>query len=101
MAKKISLPDVLVFDWDQGNLEHIKKHKVTYNECEDVFYNDPIYFEDTKHSADEERHLAYGVTNDEKLVTIVFTIRNGKVRIISGRKQNKKEKAIYKTYKNK
>ena len=93
--KKINLPDVLAFDWDQGNLEHIKKHNVEYNECEDIFYNDPIYFEDPKHSRVEERFLTYGVTNEERLLTIVFTIRNKKVRVISARNQNKKEREIY------
>jgi len=95
--KKINLPDVLMFDWDQGNLEHIQKHNVEHNECEDVFYNDPIYFEDPKHSIQEKRFLTYGVTNDERLLTLVFTIRNHKVRVISARNQNKKEREIYKT----
>lgn len=97
--KNINFPDVLIFDWDQGNLEHIKKHSVEYNECEDVFYNDSIYFKDPKHSILEKRFLTYGVTNEERLLTIIFTIRNNKVRVISARNQNKKEREIYRTKK--
>jgi uncharacterized DUF497 family protein len=96
MVKKLYLPDALVFDWDPANLEHIKKHKVEYNECEDIFFIDPIYFADEKHSQNEERYLAYGITNEDRLLTLVFTIRNSKIRIVSARDQNKKEKEIYK-----
>src|SRR5258708_3090856 len=96
MAKKISLPKVIVFEWDQGNLEHIKKHNVTFNECEDIFYNDPVFFKDQKHSEAEERFLAYGMTNEQRLLTVVFTVRNERLRIVSTRNQNKKEKVIYK-----
>lgn len=99
MAKKISLPKILIFEWDQGNLEHIKKHSVAFNECEDIFYNDPVYFEDKKHSETEERFLAYGITYEQRLLTVVFTVRNTKLRVISARNQNKKEKVIYQTSK--
>jgi len=95
----INLSSIFDFEWDKGNLEHLKKHNIEYNECEDVFYNSPVFFVDEKHSQDEERFLAYGITNDEKLLTLIFTIRNTKVRIISARNQNKKEKQIYQTYK--
>jgi len=98
--KKISLPEILIFDWDKGNLEHIKKHDVVYNECEDVFYNEPIFFEDKKHFEKEERFLAYGVSNENRLLIVVFTIRNNKLRVLSSRNQNKKERAIYDTNKN-
>ena len=93
--KKISLPNVLIFDWDDGNLEHIKKHKVEYSECEDIFFDDPLFFADPNHSRTEERILAYGITNDGRWLAVVFTIRNGRIRVISPRDQNKKERKIY------
>ncbi|SRR5258708_29607009 len=95
MAKKISLSDVILFDWDEGNLRHIKKHAVESRECEDIFFNKTLYFEDTRHSSLEIRFLAYGITNEKRLLTIVFTIRNNKVRVVSARDQHKKERAIY------
>ena len=92
--KKFSLPDILEFEWDKGNLEHIKKHEVEPEECEVIFYNDPVFFADEKHSQKEDRYVAYGITNEERLLTIVFTIRNNKIRIISARDQNKKERKV-------
>lgn len=96
MTKKIALPEVILFDWNEGNLDHIKKHSVEYRECEEIFFNDVLYFEDTKHSNLEKRFLAYGITNEKRLLTVVFTIRNNKVRIISARNQHEKERTVYK-----
>jgi uncharacterized protein len=96
MSKRISLIDTIGFEWDKGNLEHIKTHDVEYIECEEIFYNEPIYFEDPKHSTQEVRILVYGITNEKRLLTLVFTIRNNKVRVISARNQHKKERIIYK-----
>ncbi len=96
---KFSSPNIIIFDWNQGNLEHIKKHDVVYEECEDVFFNDPVYFTDEKHSEKEERILAYGITSENRLLTVVFTIRDDKIRVVSARDQNKKEREVYKLHK--
>ena len=81
------------FEWDRGNLGHIKIHDVSYRECEDAFLNKPFVInEDETHSQTEERFRAYGQTNKRRLVFIIFTIRNNKIRVISSRSQNKKER---------
>ena len=95
MVKKLSLPQIITFDWDDGNLEHIKKHNVEYLECEEIFYNEPIFFYDEKHSTQEKRFLAYGASDEKRLLTIIFTIRNNKIRIVSARDQNKNEREVY------
>lgn len=91
------LPVPLSFDWDQGNKEkNWQKHNVTNKEAEEVFFNRPLeIFEDTKHLQVEERFVAYGITNKRRKLTIIFTIRNDKIRIISARNQSKKEQNIY------
>lgn len=84
------------FEWDQGNLEHIKKHNVGYKECEEIFFNTPLRVnKDKTHSQIEERLQALGKTNKERSLFIAFTIRENKVRIVSARDQNKKERKIY------
>ncbi len=81
------------FEWDQGNLEHIKKHKVDYKECEEGFLNTPLIVNDDEtHSQIEDRFRAYGQTNKNRLLFMIFTIRNNKIRVISARNQNKKER---------
>lgn len=80
------------FDWDKGNLEHIKKHEVGYKECEEVFFNKPLFISrDQVHSEIEERFQVLGITNGDRLIFLAFTIRDNKIRVVSARDQNKKE----------
>lgn len=91
------------FDWDKWNLGHIEKHGVNYRECEEVFFNKPLIVnEDETHSQTEERFRVYGQTNKKRLLLMIFTIRNNgqsstmyKIRVISARDQNKKERREY------
>ena len=80
------------FEWNFGNLEHIKKHKVGYKECEEVFFNKDIkIFKDNKHSIFEERFKIFGSSAENRKLALVVTIRNNKLRIVMARDQNKKE----------
>ena len=93
---KIGFNHLEGFEWDQGNLEHIKKHKVNYKECEGVFFNKPLTVnEDETHSQAEDRFRVYGQTSRYRLLFMIFTIRNNRIRVISARDQNKKERIEY------
>jgi len=85
------------FDWDQGNIEkNWERHKVSFIECEEVFFNGPLIVQENEvHSGVENRYYALGRTNDERLLLIVFTIRRNKVRVISARDMSKRERRIY------
>lgn len=84
------------FEWNNGNLEHIKKHGVNFRECEEVFLNRPLVLNrDDLHSRTEERIRVYGKSNRNRLLILIFTIRKTKIRVISARDQNKKEKREY------
>jgi len=85
------------FDWDKANKHKNKtKHNVDFKECEQIFFNNQLKtFIDTKHSQQESRFIALGKTDEQRKLTIVFTIRNKKIRIISARPQSKKEAKIY------
>jgi hypothetical protein len=85
------------FDWDEGNnIKNYSKHKVSLNEAEEMFFNKPlIVLDDIKHSNSEKRYLALGKTNDSRKVFCVFTLRKNKIRIISIRDMNKKEREFY------
>jgi uncharacterized protein len=85
------------FEWDEGNsLKNQVKHQVSKVECEQVFFNEPlIVHDDLKHSQNEKRWFLLGNTDLQRLLFIVFTIRNNLIRVISARDMNKKERKIY------
>ena len=93
---KIDFSTLEGFEWDQGNLGHVRKHKVDYKECEEVFVNKPLRLtEDKEHSKIEERLQVLGKANSRRLLFIAFTIRKNRIRVVSGRDQNKKERREY------
>lgn len=88
---------VTEFDWDAGNLEkNWLKHGVPPLECEEVFFNQPLVVgTDVAHSTQEGRFYALGRTNDDRYLFVVFTLRGQKIRVISARDMNRKERKIY------
>ena len=87
---------VLAFEWDKGNIGKNTKHKVEDREAEEVFLDEnKKTFKDKLHSDGEERFRVVGKTKKERLLFVAFTIRKGKIRIISVRNINKKEVYLY------
>jgi len=95
----ILIKEPIEFEWDQGNKKkNWAKHGVEIKEAEEVFFDDDKQeYPDSSHSDDEEkRKIVVGATKNGRLLFIVYTIRNEKVRIISARDLNKKkEKELY------
>lgn len=91
------LPKPVAFGWDKGNInKNFIKHSVTDKEVEEVFGNKPLkIFKDIKHAEKEQRFVAYGITDLSRSLTVVFTLRGEKIRIISARDQSKKERREY------
>lgn len=85
------------FDWDDANIEkNWTKHKVYYKEAEEVFFDrDILVGIDIKHSSVEKRYQGIGKTNNNRVLFISFTFRTAKVRVISARPANRKEKEKY------
>ncbi len=91
------LPDPIAFLWDKANEQkNLDKYKVTMQEIEEAFF-DPVkvLYEDIFHSGKEDRYILIGKTNQDRMLFIVFTIRSNKVRAISARDLNKKERPLY------
>lgn len=76
----------------------IIKHRVTNTECEEVFF-DPhkrVLQEVLRGGASgqEKRSIVIGRTKEERTLYIVFTFRREKVRVISARDLNRKERGL-------
>jgi uncharacterized DUF497 family protein len=85
------------FDWNRGNKDkNWQRHRVDFRECEEIFFNQPLKtFYDIRHSQKENRFIALGVTNKNRKLYVVFTMRNKKIRVISARDMSRKERRIY------
>lgn len=93
----MKIPEPVAFDWDKGNIDkNLHKHNVSDKEAEEVFGSEQLkIFEDLKHGQEEQRFVTYGVTKLNRKLTVVFTVRKQKIRIISARDQNRKEGVVY------
>ena len=90
------LPSLEGFDWDEGNRDKNLKHDVEQVEIEQVFFDARLLIlPDIKHSVEESRFIAYGTTKGDRVLTIVFTLREKKIRPISARDANRKERLRY------
>ena len=89
------------FDWDEGNsMKSAAKHSVQTNETEEIFITGqaaPLGIQ-VSPVVHEERLGIVGTTSTGRVLHVVFTLRNGKIRPISARPAHKKERELYEAY---
>ncbi len=93
---KRAFPAFSSFDWDDGNRDKNLKHGVLNGEAEQIFFNEPlIVLDDPVHSVAEDRYAAFGKTDNARTLVVIFTMRGEKIRVISARDMNRKERKYY------
>lgn len=97
MPDCLDIEKVSGFDWDDGNVYKNKnKHGLDYWIIEEIFFNNPLLIhQDIKHSTQECCCYALGCSDNGEKLFVVFTLRERKIRVISARFMNKKERTIY------
>ena len=94
-------PEILAhcvgFQWDEGNADkNWELHHVSRAEAEETFFNRPLVVaSDDKHSEREIRLAALGKTDADRRLSIVFTVRENLVRVISARDMSRRERGLY------
>lgn len=83
------------FDWDEANLRKLRKHGVTQEEAEALFYGAPHIDEGAYEKRGEKRYRCLGTTAVGRRLAAFFTIRRGLIRNISVRPMRKKERMLY------
>jgi uncharacterized protein len=84
------------FEWDEAKAaENCAKHGVSFETATKVF-RDPFGVErlDDREDYGEERFVLIGVA-EEIVLTIVYTERNDRIRIISARRATRREQDDY------
>lgn len=89
--------DDLKFEWHRSKASaNLKKHKVSFQEATTVFGDKRhLVVPDRVHSYDEERSLAIRFSEKRRLLTLCFTERKDRIRIISARLAEPWERRIY------
>lgn len=86
------------FEWDINKAETNKdKHQgTTFDEAVSCFF-DPgqVAFYDPDHSDDEDREILLGHSEQGRLLTVSYTLRDDVIRIISARKATNHEAEDY------
>ena len=85
------------FQWDDGNIDkNWLKHRVTVDETESIWDDENRKIAVSRITRGELRFLCVGISNQSRLLSVIFTFRHGNlVRPISVRPANKKEKDFY------
>jgi uncharacterized DUF497 family protein len=89
-----STEEDLRFEWDAANIEHIARHDVRPEEVEQSLANDPLewHYDVVE---DEERWTSIGHTNKLRILKVVWTLRNDKVRVVTALEAAKHEARGY------
>jgi uncharacterized DUF497 family protein len=89
---------MVTFEWDSAKARaNERKHGVSFEEAQSVFYDDfARQFYDPESSEAEDRFLMLGLSNRARMLLVCHCERSGDViRIISARKATRSERTYY------
>jgi len=68
---------------------------ISLEEVESIFKDERRKYIPAKRKISESRYICIGLSNQYRLITVIFTFRNGKIRPITARKPREKEVEAY------
>ena len=71
-----------MFDWDRNNLRKIRAHRIKQIEVEQALSRDPILIYE-QDAYGEIRYVYYGETAGNRMIAVVLTERDEKIRVIT------------------
>ena len=87
------------FEWDDNkNKFNKRKHKISFEEAQTVFYDtEALIIDDPEHSVQEDRFIILGLSKKANLLVVCHCYRESDsvIRIISARKATTTEKNYY------
>ena len=91
--------DCIKFEWDNNKNElNKKKHKISFEEAQTVFYDsEALVIDDPEHSELEDRFIILGLSKKVNLLVVCHCYRESDsvIRIISARKATTTEARYY------
>jgi uncharacterized DUF497 family protein len=84
-----------LYAWhERKRVSNLRKHGVDFAIVQNFDFETALVLRDNRKNYGEERYRAYGTING-RLHALVFTRREGRIRVISLRKSNTREIANY------
>ncbi|RKZ53877.1 MAG: BrnT family toxin [Candidatus Parabeggiatoa sp. nov. 3] len=71
------------------------KHGISFEESSTALLDPLALVREDPDAEGENRWVLIGMSNQARLLTVVYTLRNERIRLISARKATKKEAKIY------
>ena len=87
------------FEWDEEkNKANQSKHRISFEEAAEIFRYLIYEMVDTRFEYGEVRFIGISRNSQMVILTVVYTQQEARIRIISARRANKKEKQLYYDY---
>lgn len=85
------------FEWEDFKAqENFEKHGVLFSEAMSSFQDENgLISKDFKHSIYESRYYFIGLSKSNRVLTVYYTYREGKIRIIGAAEWRKHRKVYY------
>ena len=83
-----------LFDWDEANISHIARHRIAPEDAEHVLLNDPVDG-GTQDHAGEQRSINVGVTAAMRVLVVITTWRNERLRVVTAYPASPSARAFY------
>jgi uncharacterized DUF497 family protein len=86
-----------VFDWDPRKARStLGRRGIGFEQAASVLDDwRQVTIEDVEHSSDEQRWRTIGLSDQARVLVVTWTVRGGKVRVISARRATKRERNAY------
>lgn len=84
-------------EWDAGKaVANFKKHGIRFEEAATSLLDPSALAQEDDSSEGEARWVLVGMSTNVRLLTVVYTLRDGnRIRLISARRATRKEAAYY------
>ena len=87
------------FEWDANkNRSNKQKHGISFEEAAEVFRYPMYEMVDARAGYGETRYIGIGRNNQMIVLTVAYTERGERIRIISARRATKQERRTYYDY---
>ncbi len=84
------------YEWDpEKALQNIRKHNVDFADAVAVFEDEQALSREDPKAIGEERYIAVGLDHLGRVLTVVYTFRGERIRIISARGATPGESSAY------